>query len=145
MNHIEQIQELFYSKIPITRAMGVKVEHYDGQRLVLSAPLEANVNHLGTAFGGSLNTLAVLSGYGQLWLELRDTECHIVIRESHISYESPVRGELRATCVRPEAEALAEFKKAFHHKGKARIALSVTIESQGVTAVRFQGMFVALA
>jgi len=43
--------------MPITRAMGVRVEDYGGRRLVLSAPLEANFNHLGTAFGGSLNAL----------------------------------------------------------------------------------------
>jgi thioesterase domain-containing protein len=144
MRPTQRIQELFYTKIPITSAMGVKVEDYDGQRLVLSAPLEANVNHLGTAFGGSLNALAILSGYGLLWLELENIECHIVIRESTISYERPVRGEIRAVCVRPEARALAELKQTFHQKGKARIALSATIESEGTTAVRFRGTFVAL-
>lgn len=144
MNLAEQTQELLHTKIPITRALGVKVEDYDGERLVLSAPLEANVNHLGTAFGGSLNTLAVLSGYGLLWLELQDAECHIVIRESSISYERPVRGDIRATCVRPPADALAQFRKTFHEKGKARIALTATIEDEGVICVRFRGTFVAL-
>ena len=144
MSDARRIQELLHGKIPITRALGVKVEDYDGQRLILSAPLDANVNHLGTAFGGSLNALAVLSGYGLLWLELRDDECHIVIRQSSIYYERPVRGELRASCSLPEAEELAEFKQTFQQKGKARIALAATIEEQGVTAVRFRGTFVAL-
>lgn len=144
MSSGRRIQELLYTKIPITRAVGVKVEDYDGRRLILSAPLDANVNHLGTAFGGSLNALAVLSGYGLLWLELREDECHIVIRDSSISYERPVRGEIRATCTLPAAEELAEFKRTFHQKGRARIALAATIEEQGVTAVRFRGTFVAL-
>ncbi len=144
MNLIEQTQELLHTKIPITRAIGVKVEDYDGERLVLSAPLEANVNHLGTAFGGSLNALAVLSGYGLLWLELQDSECHIVIKESSVCYDHPVRGAFRATCVRPCAEALAEFRKTFHEKGKAGIALTATIEDEGTTLVRFRGIFVAL-
>ena len=144
MKLTQQIQDLFYSKIPITRAMGVRVEDYDGQRLVLSAPLEANVNHLGTAFGGSLNALAVLSGYGLLWLELQEAECHIVIRESSISYERPVRGDLCAICVRPEANVLEAFKQTFHQKGKSRITLSAIIEDQGILAVRFQGTFVAM-
>src|SRR4051812_27285912 len=109
MSLVQQIQELLHGKIPITRAMGVRVVEYDGERLILSAPLELNVNHLGTAFGGSLNALAVLSGYGLLWLVLREADCHIVIRESSISYERPVRGEIIAICVCPEAEALAEF------------------------------------
>jgi thioesterase domain-containing protein len=144
MSGARRIQELLHSKIPITRAMGVRVEEYDGRRLVLSAPLAANVNHLGTAFGGSLNALAVLSGYGLLWLELGDDECHIVIRESSISYERPVRGEIRASCALPGAEEVAEFKRTFHQKGRARIALDATIEDQGLTAVRFRGTFVAM-
>ena len=144
MNPGRQMEELFYDKIPITRALGVRVEEYDGRRLVLTAPLRENVNHLGTAFGGSLNALAVLSGYGLLWLELRDAECHIVIRDSSISYERPVRGEIRAVCVRPEGEALEAFRRTFRQKGRARIVLSATIEDEGVTAVRFRGTFVAM-
>ena len=138
------MEALFYDKMPITRAMGVRVEEYDGRRLVLTAPLRENVNHLGTAFGGSLHALAVLSGYGLLWLELRDTESDIVIRDSSISYDRPVRSDLRAACVRPEEKALDAFKRQFHQKGLARIVLTATIEDAGVTAVRFRGTFVAL-
>jgi len=139
-----EIQELFYSKIPLTRAMGVRVEDYNGVQLILSAPLDANINHLGTAFGGSLYTLAVLSGYGLLWIKLQDAQSHLVLRDSSISYERPVRGDIRAICASPEAETLAEFKQTFQQKGKARIALSATIEDQGITAARFLGTFVAL-
>jgi thioesterase domain-containing protein len=144
MTNARRIQELFYDQMPITRAMGVTVERYDGERLVLTAPLEANRNHLGTAFGGSINTLAVLSGYGMLWMELQDTECHLVIRESSICYERPVLSELRAVCVRPGGETLASFKHRFHQKGKARIALDATLEEGGIVAARFRGTFVAL-
>ncbi len=139
-----QIEELLHSKIPITRAMGVTVEDYDGERLVLHAPLDLNVNHLGTAFGGSLNALAVLSGYGLLWLELQDFDCHIVIRDSSISYERPVSGDFRATCVLPDAETVEAFKKTFLDRGRARVPLFATIESQGEIAVRFKGTFVAM-
>ena len=139
-----KIEELLHSKIPITRAMGVRVADYSQDRLVLTAPLAANVNHLGTAFGGSLNALAVLSGYALLWLELEDGDAHIVIRASSISYDRPVTGELRAVCVRPDDKSLANFKKMFCERGRARIALSATIEDQGTVAVRFQGTFVAM-
>ena len=144
MRLIQQIQELLRSKIPITHALGVKVEDYDGRRLILSAPLDLNVNHLGTAFGGSLHALAVLSSYALLWLELQDSDCHIVIRESSISYERPVRGEIRAVCTRPDEEMLDEFKSTFRQKGKARIVLSATIEEEGRTCVRFRGTFVTM-
>ena len=138
------MEELFYDKMPLTRALGVRVEEYDGRRLVLTAPLRDNVNHLGTAFGGSLYALAVLSGYGLLWLELRDAGADIVIRDSSVSYERPVRGDIRAACVRPAEKALDAFKRQFHQKGLARIVLSATVEDAGVTAVRFRGTFVAM-
>jgi thioesterase domain-containing protein len=139
-----EMEELFYDKMPLTRAMGVRVEEYDGRGLVLTAPLLENANHLGTAFGGSLHALAVLSGYGLLWLELRDTESDIVIRDSSIYYDRPVRGDLRAACVRPEEKTLDAFKRQFQQKGLARIVLSATIDDAGLTAVRFRGTFVAL-
>jgi hypothetical protein len=39
---------------------------------------------------------------------------------------------------------LAVFMKRFHGKGKARIALDATIESEGAVAARFRGTFIAL-
>ena len=144
MNPARQLEELLYGKIPITRALGVTVERYDGGRLVLAAPLGENVNHLGTAFGGSLNTLAVLSCYGLLWLELREEGCNIIIRDSSIHYERPVRSRLRAACTRPDGEVFETFRRRFRQRGQARIVLAATIEEEGATAARFRGTFAAV-
>ena len=139
-----ETEQFFYGKIPLTRAMGVKVEAFDREKLILTAPLEENHNHLGTAFGGSLGALATLAGYGLLWLELEDRECHIVIRSSSISYEKPVHGQLRAICRHPDDAELAAFKNTFRKKGKARIRLHVTIEENDEACVLFEGVFVAI-
>jgi len=151
MNHacstesqLSQTEEFLHTQIPITRAMGVRVESWEAGRLVLTAPLEINHNHLGTAFGGSLAALATLAGYACLWLELGDRTAHVIIAESTLSYRRPVRGELRAVCHRPEGEVLAAFKSAFAQTGKARVRLSVAVEgAQGTVAVEFSGTFVA--
>ncbi len=139
-----ETEQFFYEKIPLTRAMGVKVEALDREKLILTAPLEENHNHLGTAFGGSLGALATLAGYGLLWLVLEDRDCHIVIRSSSISYERPVRGQLRAICRHPDESELADFKNSFEKKGKARIRLHVTIEQNDEVCVVFEGIFVAM-
>jgi thioesterase domain-containing protein len=141
---LRRTEEFFYQQIPITRAMGVRVAAYNGRQLTLAAPLALNHNHLGTAFGGSLGAIATLAGYGLLWLELRDRACHLVIRQSSLSFRRPVRKEIVAICRRPDQEPLREFKDAFAHRGKARIGLDVTIEEDGFVAVDFQGVFVAL-
>jgi thioesterase domain-containing protein len=139
-----QIEELFHTQIPITRAMAVRVAVCDEQQLVITAPLAPNHNHLGTAFGGSLNAIATLAGYGLVWLELRDPACHVVIRESSISFLAPVRSEIRAICRRPDEATLTAFHHDFARKGKARLRLEVTIEEAGAVAVKFTGTFVAL-
>ncbi len=139
-----ETEEFLHQQIPITRAMGVRIEAYDGQQLVLTAPLTINHNHLGTAFGGSLSAVATLAGYSLLWLELGDPTAHVLVRESTISYRRPVRKEIRAVCPRPNEAAVAAFKAEFAQKGKSRIRLDVSVQEDGLTAVEFSGTFVAL-
>ncbi|MBK1880942.1 thioesterase domain-containing protein [Luteolibacter pohnpeiensis] len=139
-----ELQKFLHEKIPLSRAMGVQVVAVNDTELTLCAPLEPNHNHLGTAFGGSLSALATLAGYTFLWIALGDRDAHIVIRDSTISYQKPVRGELRATCLAPDPKKLAKFLKIFHQKGKSRIKLTVLIEENGETAVTLTGTYVAL-
>lgn len=141
---LQETEAFLHAQIPLTQAMGVQVEGYDEAGLILTAPLAPNHNHLGTAFGGSLATLATLAGYTLLWLELGDRSSHIVIQESKIRYRFPVRGELRANAPRVSAEALATFLGDYQASGKARLTLPITIVSAGRVCVEFQGTFVAL-
>lgn len=141
---LHSIQQFFHEKIPLTRAMGVAVEAYDWEHLVLTAPLEPNHNHLGTAFGGSLSALAILAGYGFLWLELADPEYHVVVAGTSMSFRRAVRGILRATCRRPEDKACEVFKAKLAQKGKAGIELHVIIGEPDDVAVDFTGTFVAM-
>ena len=141
---LREIELFLHEQIPLTQAMGLRVESYDGNQLTLTAPLQLNHNHLGTAFGGSLAAVATLAGYGFIWLELGDRTAHVVIRESAISYRRPVRKGIRAICRRPAKAAVKTFKAEFTQKGKARIQLAVTIEEDGIVAVEFSGTFVAL-
>ncbi len=142
---LSETEAYLHQQIPLSCAMGVRVESWDGETFVLTAPAELNHNHLGTAFGGSLSALATLAGYGLLWLELGERDSHIVIRGSSISYRHPVRGELRAVCRRPAAGVMAEFKAKFARAGKARITLPVTIgPDEEAPGVEFEGVYVAL-
>jgi len=141
---LAETERFFHEQIPLTKAMGVRVEAHDGRQLVLAAPLEANHNHLGTAFGGSLAALATLAGYGLLWLELGNRDAHIVIRRSELDYRHPVTGPLRAICHKPPEAELAAFRTTFAKAGKARVRLEVTVEEAGRVCMAFEGTFVAI-
>jgi len=135
-----------HEKIPLTRAMGVRVVE-TGARLVLEAPLDANVNHLGTAFGGSLHTLPTLAGYAALWTLLREAghDGHVVVKRSAAYYRQPVRGPLRAVCERPAPAVVAAFIADLGRHKKARMDLTAIVEgTNGKPAVEFTGTFVAV-
>ncbi len=143
-NALQAAEQFLHTRIPLTRAMGVRVVAAADGAFSVEAPVALNSNHLQTAFGGSINAVATLAGYGFLWLELRDQPADVVIRESTIRFHSPIRNSICATCAPPHAEALKTFHNAFRLKGKARITLQVRVEESGRLAAELEGTFVAL-
>jgi thioesterase domain-containing protein len=143
MHRAAALEQLLHSEIPISRAMGIRVSHYDGASLSLDAPLEPNFNHKSTAFGGSLYSLAVLCGWGLLHLMLADARIHkhIVIQESNIRYLHPVVQDLHAEC-RMDDAAFKRFLHMLEKHGRARISLDVVISQGNRHAVEFSGRYV---
>jgi len=141
------LEAFLHEKIPLTRAMGLRVAESSAARLVLEAPLAANVNHLGTAFGGSLHALPTLACYAALWTLLREAgiDGHVVVKRSQAFYRAPVTGALRAVCERPPAAQCAEFLADLRRHQKARMELAATVDGpDGKPAVEFTGSFVAV-
>jgi thioesterase domain-containing protein len=134
-------------KIPLSRAMDVNVIENTSSRLVLEAPLAANINHVGTAFGGSLHALPTLACYSTLWTIMREagTDGHVVVKRSEASYRSPVKGRLRAVCIRPPQPVVMRFLEDLRRNKKARMELDAIVEGEaGKPAVEFHGTFVAI-
>jgi thioesterase domain-containing protein len=144
---LQGLEAFLHAKIPLTRAMGMLVAESNAHRLVLEAPLDKNVNHLGTAFGGSLHTLPILACYAAVWTLLReaDLDGHVVVKRSAAHYRAPVTGMLRAVCVRPPATLVQAFITDLRRHKKARMDLTASVEgAAGKPAVEFSGTFVAV-
>jgi thioesterase domain-containing protein len=144
-DELRAAEEFFHAQIPLTRAMGVRVVSDDEWAFVVSAPVALNYNHLHTAFGGSINAVATLAGYGLLWMELRGQAAHLVIAESSIRFLQPIRETIRAVCAKPDAQQLEAFHATLRAKGKARLALRVRVEENSELAAEFRATFVARA
>jgi thioesterase domain-containing protein len=136
-----EAEQYFHEQIPITRAMGVRVVAHGENEFVIEAPVALNSNHLGTAFGGSINAVATLAAYGLLWLELREQGVHVVVAESSIRFLRPVRTTIRATCPRPDREGWKAFRLRLTEEGKARINLRVNVVEDGQATAAFEGTF----
>lgn len=139
------LEETLHTQIPLTKGMGIRVASYDGDTLVLQAPLDRNVNDKGTAFGGSLFSLAVLAGWGLLFLKLKEEKLSgdIVIHESAITYHLPVAGVLEARCGIPEGDEYSRFMEDLRSNGRGKITLETVIMRGRRVAVSFTGRYVA--
>ena len=134
----KEAEDFFHTRIPITRAMGVRVLVADDERFVVEAPVALNYNHMHTGFGGSINSIATLAGYGRLWVWLRERAAEVVIAESNIRFLRPVATAIRATC---EGGDLQTFTDGVAAQGTGRLRLNVTVEESGLIAAQFRGTF----
>lgn len=138
------LESTLHSEIPITQAIGISVETYHDNALTLRAPLNRNINHKLTAFGGSLYSVAVLTGWGLLFLKLKEHQLsgHIVIMQSEMQYLEPVTTDIVSTCVLPDRQTWDKFVKLFERHHRARVKLDVSIMADQTEKARFTGYYV---
>jgi thioesterase domain-containing protein len=137
-----ELAATWYRDIPLASAIGIEVAGFDGVTLTARAPLPPNRNVHGTAFAGSLYSVAVLTGWGALWLALRERGLPgvIVVAESHIRYRRAVTGELVCRCTL-EPETLTASLEEYRVEQRMKIPLKCTIDSEGKPAVMFEGSY----
>lgn len=142
---LKELERTLHEDIPITTQLGITVLEYEADSLALKAPLDANINHKGTAFAGSIYAVATLAGWGLIWLLLREAEiaARIVIQESSIRYRLPITQDMVAICSKPSPARLEQFFVMLRRKGIARLELQTQIREGGHTAVEFTGRYVA--
>ena len=144
---LEELQSTLQREIPMCAQMGIQVDHNGAEGLVMRLPLDPNRNHQQTAFAGSLNALCTITGWGYVYLLLRELERQgaIVIRRSTIRYQEPVSSALIfARCQPVTSEAKQYFLEMLDDKGQAKLDLSVEVAGGEAPAVTFTGSYVVL-
>ena len=94
---LETLRE-YTRDLPPLAAIQAAVADYDGHRLRLVAPLAANVNDKGTAFGGSMTSLMTYAGWGLVTLQLQQAgaRADVFVADSTVRYLKPLYADLRA-------------------------------------------------
>ncbi|WP_201359788.1 YiiD C-terminal domain-containing protein [Dictyobacter formicarum] len=143
-DRLRELQTLLNTEIPITRHFNLTVGAYDERILRLDAPLAENVNHAGTAFGGSLSALLTLAGWSMTWFMLQEYNLtgEIIIQDSNCRYLAPVKKDFSAYCYRPSNEQLGRFEKMLRTHKKGRLELKAEILEGDTLAVSFVGRYV---
>lgn len=145
MDRQDSLERYLHRQIPLSAAMEISVLAATTETVRLSAPLEPNINHKSTAFGGSLSTLGILAAWSLLHVRLTDAgfSSEIVIQSSHMDYDKPVNGPFIAESSLAAAATWPLFLKTLNRRRLARIEVHSNLICEGIVAGRFAGKFVA--
>lgn len=143
---LDDIKTHLLDDIPLARAMDLDLSSWDGQRLVLTAPLAPNRNDKGCAFGGSLASLMTLAGWGATVLRMDELAegAEVYVQDSQIRYLAPVWQDIEVHAWALDDDAAA-FRATYGARGRARTTIQAECRlADGTVAASLSARFVAI-
>lgn len=144
MFDLPKLQNQLESNIPLMAAMQARIVEVSLEHVALHAPLAPNLNHQGSAFGGSQFALAA----GAAWillsqnLEHHKIQAHIVARTVHAQYKLPITGELQLRCKPRELSDLNQLPVDVVQHHRSELVLDFKLQHQHRDATYLWGEFV---
>jgi len=140
------LESYIHRQIPLSRAMGVRVLVATAEEVRLAVPLEPNLNHRKTVFGGSASACAILGCWSILFMRLVDYKPRpeVVIQANRLQYLRPIMCDFEVTTSPIEPDSWDAFARSLERKGRGRVNAHSYIESEGQRCCEFSGTFVAL-
>ncbi|MFC3122378.1 bifunctional GNAT family N-acetyltransferase/hotdog fold thioesterase [Agaribacter flavus] len=136
----KELQLTWHEKIPISEHMGIKLHQYTERTIETRASLNKNINLHGSMFAGSIYSLATLTGWGMIFLQLKQKGLagEIVLGDASIHYHKPITLRPRAICniesLHTRFELLAKGKKS-------PVSLKVDILDNDLSVAEFSGQY----
>ncbi|MGI5308427.1 YiiD C-terminal domain-containing protein [Rheinheimera sp. WS51] len=139
----QQLGQTWQQTIPMSQYMQISINGFDGNTFSCQAPLAPNINLHQTMFAGSIYTLATLTGWGMLFLQLQaqNLSGDMVLAEGNIRYFAPVSIHPATRCQLQhcigDLSPLASGKKVSQ-------SITVAVLSDNKVAAEFKGRYVVL-
>lgn len=144
----QALQALWHKTIPLSKAMNLQICYFDSTKLVTRCDADFNQNLHHTMFAGSIYTLATLTGWGWVYLALKEQqekglniEGDIVLADANIRYHSPIKGLAYGQVVQQDVSG--QFDDLLQGKN-AKINLTVHIFCGEDIAATFTGRYFIL-
>lgn len=149
----KNLQTIWHKTIPLSKVMNLELNYYNGQFLQTSCDLLFNKNLHNTMFAGSIYTLATLTGWAWVYMQLKHFQQHfqhhfpeleipegdIVLANANIRYRAPLRGVAHAFTnmkqVSGDLDGLASGKKS-------RFNIEVSVACGDKVVATFEGLYV---
>ena len=124
----QHLQQAIRATIPLSQHMGYTINNLSEHSITVSAPLENNVNIHGTAFAGSIYSVATLTAWALVYhiLQNHQPDATLVLGEGQIKYRAPIKGDLQCYAEISDVEH-REFLNALTEKSRSRIMVKVNV------------------
>lgn len=145
-NKAAELEKFIRSNVKVAEFMDIHVAELSECSVRLTAPLDSNINHYGTAFGGSLSTLGIVSGWALIQYKISEEKisARLAIQESKTKYIAPAIGDFEATINSLPNEVWDEFISEFNENGKSKIRLLSHLYSDGNLVAVHEGVYAAV-
>jgi thioesterase domain-containing protein len=140
-----EFEQLLHEQIPITKAMEISVIEFSASKVKVSAQLKPNINHMATAFGGSINCLMTVCGWSMMYAIMKEIapEAHIVIQKSSIDYLRPIHNDFIAECELTEQADKLKFLDMYQRHKKGKLPLKVFCYEKDILLAQYEGQYAA--
>lgn len=124
------LQLIIHQHIPLSQHMGFQITALTDTHIQVNAPLTHNINIHGTAFAGSLYSVATLTAWALVYSILHEeglaATTTLVLGEGHIRYRKPIDTDL---CCQAHIEQTEQqtFLVQRSKKGRSRLTVDVNI------------------
>jgi thioesterase domain-containing protein len=138
------LQAYLSARIAPARALGLSVEATEP--VAITAPLELNVNDKGTAFAGSLFSVAALAGWAQVlrWCAVQSFEAEVLLQASKAQFLAPARAGFRAVALEPALSQREKLARMLARSGRGRIEIAVSVNCQETPVLSFAGVYAVI-
>jgi len=145
LTDLESLGAYLTARIAPARALGVRVEAVDP--VMISAPLESNVNDKGTGFAGSLFSVAALAGWALVmrWCATESLEAEVVLQSSTARFLAPARADFRALAHEPPAAQRDKLRRMLARSGRGRAEVAVDVKCHEALVMSFTGVYAVIA
>lgn len=131
-------------QLQLSDEIKVRVEEFNPWKVRLGVKIKPNINHLPTAFGGSINNIMAVCGWALVFnmIHRLDPEANLFVQKSSVEYIKPIKTDFTAECEMINKEKRDRFIKTYQRLGKARLEIKVLIKDEQETVARFRGLYV---
>ncbi len=141
----QQLQSIWHNTIPLSKAMNLELNFYDGATLQTSCDPQFNKNLHNTMFAGSIYTLATLTGWGWVYMQLEKNKLQAlgdtVLADGKIHYFSPISAPAYA---RTNLTLASGSVAPLTQNKKARFTIKVEVMNGDKIAALFEGIYVVI-